>query len=160
VEETEMSATRTGTRTWVRQLNEGDVDSVLAIAAACPEAAQWPRADYGRAVRGEYGAWVAVGGDGRLLGFIVTRCMAKELEILNLAVAPAERRRGLARSLLEAAVAAARESGTRRAFLEVRESNAAAIAFYRRQGFAETGRRPRYYASPAEDALVFAWELS
>ncbi len=155
-----MNVTRTGVHTVLRRLNEGDVDSVLAIAAACPEAAQWPRADYGRAVRGEYGAWVVVGADERLSGFIVTRCMADELEILNLAVAPAERRRGLARSMLEVAVAAAHESGIRRAFLEVRESNAAAIAFYRRQGFAETGRRPRYYASPAEDALVFARELS
>ncbi len=155
-----MSAMRMGTRHRVRRLNEGDLDSVLAIAAASPEAAQWPRADYGRAVRGEYGAWVVVGADERLWGFIVTRCMADEVEILNLAVAPAQRRRGLAWSLLEAALAAARESGIRRAFLEVRESNAAAIAFYRRQGFAEMGRRPRYYASPAEDALVFARELS
>ncbi len=155
-----MNVTATGTRHRVRRLNEGDLDSVLAIAAASPEAAQWPRADYGRAVRGEYGAWVVVGADERLWGFIVTRCMADEVEILNLAVAPAQRRRGLAWSLLEAALAAARESGIRRAFLEVRESNAAAIAFYRRQGFAEMGRRPRYYASPAEDALVFARELS
>ncbi len=155
-----MSATRTGTRHWVRPLNESDVDSVLAIAAACPEAAQWTRPDYGRAARGEYGAWVAIGADGRLSGFIVARCMADDLEILNLAVAPAARRRGVARSLLEAALAAARESGIRRMFLEVRESNAAAIAFYCRQGFAETGRRPRYYASPAEDALVFSRELS
>lgn len=155
-----MNVTATGTRHRVRRLNEGDVDSVLAIAAACPEAAQWPRADYGRAVRGEYGAWVVVGADGRLAGFIVTRCIADEVEILNLAVAPAERRRGLARSLLEAALAAVRESGIRRAFLEVRESNAAAIALYRRQGFAETDRRSRYYASPAEDAMVFSRELS
>ncbi len=155
-----MNVTATGTRHRVRRLNEGDVDSVLAIAAACPEAAQWPRADYGCAVRGEYGAWVVVGADGRLAGFIVTRCIADEVEILNLAVAPAERRRGLARSLLEAALAAVRESGIRRAFLEVRESNAAAIALYRRQGFAETGRRSRYYASPAEDAMVFSRELS
>jgi ribosomal-protein-alanine acetyltransferase len=155
-----MNVTRMGVHTVVRRLNEGDVDSVLAIAAACPEAAQWPRADYERAVRGEYGAWVAVGADGRLSGFIVARGMSDELEILNLAVAPAERRRGLARSLLEVALAATRESGACRAFLEVRESNAAAIAFYRGQGFAETGRRPRYYASPAEDALVFSRELS
>ena len=77
-------------------------------------------------------------------GFILYRAIAGEAEILTLAVAPDARRRGVARALVETAMAAAAAAGTTSAFLEVAESNAAAIALYQSAGFAEVGRRPGY----------------
>jgi ribosomal-protein-alanine N-acetyltransferase len=134
------------------------VDAILAIQSGSPEASQWSRDAYARAASGELGGWVAEA-DNRVAGFVVVRSAADEAEILNLAVEPESRRQGVARALLKATLDASRAGGARRVFLEVRESNAGAIAFYRSNGFRPDGRRPRYYQDPPEDALVLIREL-
>ncbi len=85
------------------------------------------------------------------VGFVVTRAVAAgEYEILNIAVRPEFRRRGVARALIDAV--GAESSGV--LYLEVRESNESARLFYRAAGFAEVGRRPKYYRNPEEAAIV------
>jgi ribosomal-protein-alanine N-acetyltransferase len=79
------------------------------------------------------------------VGFVLHRFVADEAEILALAVAPAARRQGVARALLEGAIADARSGGSTVMFLEVAEDNRAACALYRAAGFREVGRRPGYY---------------
>ncbi len=146
----------------IRPLALGDIAAVLDLARRSPEAARWSYADYERACSGDLDAWVVMAPrsvevrNGSVLGFVVARRMADEMEILNVAVDAAFRRRGVASRLLEAALELGRASGTKRAFLEVRASNAGAIAFYKCQGFAPAGRRPRYYSDPPEDALVLS----
>lgn len=138
----------------VRALEAGDVEQVMAIQQAClVSVAEWPPQAY----RGEggYESLVAVS-DGRILGFLLFRGAAEEVEILNLAVSPPHRGQGIGAALLRAALAAVAERGARRVFLEVRESNSDAAAFYQRLGFTECGRRPRYYSSPSEDAVVLS----
>lgn len=83
-----------------------------------------------------------------------------ELEILNLAVDPQARRRGLGRRLLGLALQAGRKMGMQKAILEVREHNVPALALYRACGFVPAGRRPRYYADTGEDALVLELPLA
>jgi ribosomal-protein-alanine N-acetyltransferase len=85
-------------------------------------------------------------------GFVVARCAADEVEILLVVVAPAARRYGVGTALVAAALADAARTGARAAHLEVRASNAAAIALYQRLGFVAVGRRPRYYDAK-EDAV-------
>jgi ribosomal-protein-alanine N-acetyltransferase len=92
-------------------------------------------------------------------GYLIGRAVAENAEILNLAVLPEERRRGLGSWLLEAGLAALGQAGAHQVWLEVRESNLAAQALYRRRGFAAAGRRPRYYKNPVEDALVLRLAL-
>jgi ribosomal-protein-alanine N-acetyltransferase len=75
-----------------------------------------------------------------------------EREILLLAVDPANRRQGVGRALVEAELASASKGTTW--FLEVRESNIAAISLYKAVGFTASGRRPGYYHDPAEAAIV------
>jgi [ribosomal protein S18]-alanine N-acetyltransferase len=97
-----------------------------------------------------YDCRVAVS-DGFITGFLVSRQTAPgEREILNLAVHPSFRRRGIARSLLEDELARSRGAW----FLEVRESNLAALALYESMGFHPSGRRPDYYLDPPESAIV------
>ncbi|MDE2199943.1 MAG: GNAT family N-acetyltransferase [Rhodospirillales bacterium] len=91
-------------------------------------------------------------------GFLLARVAADEAEILTVAVAPEARRKGLARALLEAAAGTAASRGARRLFLEVATTNAAARALYAGCGFAEIGRRPRYYPGGG-DALVLARDV-
>ena len=94
------------------------------------------------------------GVSGKVLGYAGLLVMADEGYITNVAVFPEYRRSGVAAKLIEVFENFAR--GNRLAFLtlEVRPSNAAAIALYRRFGFQEVGRRKNYYDLPKEDALI------
>ena len=143
----------------VRRLEERDLDSVEAIQAASrPWAAHWPRGAYFAPADSAMCAWVAEQA-GEIAGFALARCAGGEMEILNLAVAQSSCRQGTGGALIRAALGEGAARGAARAFLEVRESNAAALAFYASLGFAPAGRRPRYYHDPVEDALVLSVPL-
>ncbi len=97
---------------------------------------------------------------GGLAGYAVCSCIADEGEVLNVAVAPTLRRRGLGKVLLEACLDWLAERGARVAYLEVRRSTAAAIAMYTRRGFETVGVRRGYYRKPTEDAVTMALSLA
>ena len=129
----------------IRAATPDDLESVDAIQRACPEAAQWKVAEY---LDQEFQVAIV---ENRVGGFIVTRRVAAdEREILNLAVAPELRRKGVARALLLRSL----EGFTGSVFLEVRESNQAAIDFYKYHKFQEVSRRWNYYQTPDESAIV------
>jgi len=90
----------------------------------------------------------------RVIAFCIVWIIFDELHINTLAVGPAHRRRGLATFLLREVMADAGRDGARRATLEVRESNAAALELYARLGFRVNARRREYYSNPVEDALI------
>jgi ribosomal-protein-alanine N-acetyltransferase len=94
-----------------------------------------------------------------IAGFIISRLVAGELHINNVAVRPEARRRGIAVRLLTAVLSQGRSQGARLAFLEVRAGNDAAQGLYRRCGFQVAGRRKAYYAQPVEDALLMSLSL-
>jgi ribosomal-protein-alanine N-acetyltransferase len=97
---------------------------------------------------------VAEGEGQTIAGYVVALDAADEGEILNLAVAPAGRRHGLGRALVEHVLEVLRARGIRHVYLEVRESNAPARALYAAHGFEEVSRRRHYYRRPVEDAIV------
>jgi [ribosomal protein S18]-alanine N-acetyltransferase len=142
----------------IRPLESRDIEAILAIQVACPEIAQWTMPDYARVARGEMAGWVCQG-DADIRGFLVARPSGSDIEILNLAVRPDARRLGVGASLLREALEWGRAQHAERAILEVRVSNAPALLFYERFDFQVAGRRPRYYASPPEDALLLAASL-
>jgi ribosomal-protein-alanine N-acetyltransferase len=90
-------------------------------------------------------------------GFALGQVMADEAELLTIAVAPADRRRGLGRQLLDAFLSACAARGAAAVFLEVDAGNAPALALYHSAGFLEAGRRRAYYHAPdgsSTDALI------
>lgn len=79
------------------------------------------------------------------VGFVLARLAAGEAEILTIAVARSHRREGLGWLLMHAVLRELHAARAEALFLEVDETNAAAVALYRRLGFREVGKRPRYY---------------
>jgi ribosomal protein S18 acetylase RimI-like enzyme len=131
----------------VREMRADDLAGVARIQAASPEASQWDPPGYL-----VYNGTVAVV-EGAVAGFLVTRPTAPgEREILNLAVDPAHRRRGIAMRLMEAELD--RASAGEAWFLEVRDSNQGARELYRSLGFQVSGRRAGYYQDPPEAGIV------
>ena len=89
-----------------------------------------------------------------VLGYTVGLLAADEAEVLNIAVDPPARGKGVGAGLLEGMLEELHRAGARSVFLEVRRSNEAAIRLYRRSGFEILGARPDYYRQPREDALT------
>jgi [ribosomal protein S18]-alanine N-acetyltransferase len=125
----------------VRPAREEDRAAIAEIQRASPDASQWDPEGFDVTV-----AEV----DGRVVGFLVTRAIADEVEILNLAVNPANRRSGVARALLQPLL----ERPSLTLFLEVRESNTAARTLYQALRFQEVSRRRGYYEFPPGDGIV------
>jgi len=139
----------------IREMTPQDAAAVAGVLAASSGASQWSAAEILLLARGGTRIWV-VEEASQIVAALAARAAADEVEVLNLGVTPSWRRRGVGRSLMDTALAAAGQAGARQVFLEVRESNQGARAFYAALGFAETGRRRGYYHDPAEDALVLS----
>jgi len=142
----------------IRKLARSDVPAVFAILQDSPEAAGWSQESILRLASVDPIAWVAEL-NGVVAGFLIGRCAADEIEILNIAVSRAHRRRGIGSKLLESALEFSRITDSARACLEVRASNGPAIALYARHGFIECGRRAQYYRDPVEDAVLLSFCL-
>lgn len=104
--------------------------------------------------------WFAAVEKGELVGFAGYFAAADQADILDVAVLPAHRRRGIARALMETVLAEAASDGVQTMFLEVRASNAPAIALYTLLGFTPCGKRKNYYSAPREDAVLMQCPLS
>jgi [ribosomal protein S18]-alanine N-acetyltransferase len=134
-----------GDRVLVRAALERDYPAIARIQYRCPETAQWPLGDYSA-----YPLLLAVVAD-HPAGFCSWRQSAlDEAEILNIAVDPAFRRRGVASALLTALC----ESAKGTIFLEVAEPNSPAIALYRKHGWEDAGLRAGYYDHGIVNAVV------
>ena len=148
----------------VRDLLPAEAAEAAALNqdAVARGAADWSAADYERVARGEFPerfCLVAEEPPGRLAGLLLASVSPPHGEILNLVVAAGLLRKGIGTALVEAALRRMTQAGAERVWLEVRASNAAALAFYGRLGFLETGRRTNYYQSPQEDALLLESSL-
>jgi ribosomal-protein-alanine N-acetyltransferase len=99
------------------------------------------------------------GPGGAVVGYIVFWIVHDEVHVLNVATSLAARRRGVGRALMVASEEEGRRLGARLSTLEVRRSNAPAIALYLALGYRQIGVRPNYYAEEREDAIVMVKQL-
>ena len=102
---------------------------------------------------------VALDGD-QVVGYVGSQSSVDETDIMNIAVHPDWRRRGIAESLIENLIAELKKRGSHALMLEVRVSNDGAIALYEKLGFHQVGCRKNYYRNPKEDALILRKELA
>ncbi|KAF0205914.1 MAG: ribosomal-protein-alanine [Gallionellaceae bacterium] len=143
----------------LRDMLASDIDAVLCIEQQV-HTHPWTRGNFSDALASGYICKVAEL-DGQMMGYAVLMQGVDDAELLDIGIAAQYQRRGFGRELLEAMLALARELGRQRVVLEVRASNAAAIALYRALGFGEIGLRRDYYAAEngREDALLMEREL-
>lgn len=138
----------------IRPLTIGRLDEVLAIERAA-FSDPWSREMFRSELMVGGGTYARLAErDGILVGYLCAVLVADEAHVGNLAVAPAERRRGVAQALLDDLVEAARSRRARRVTLEVRETNENARKFYYKNGFIDVAIRKNYYRNPVEDAIV------
>jgi [ribosomal protein S18]-alanine N-acetyltransferase len=135
-------------------MEDRDLPSAMEIdALSLPR--PWSAAIWRGELSSPYGLYLVIEDRGEVFGQIGVRHVLGELHITTIAVRPEYRRRGHARALIGAALAAFPDAS--RVHLEVRPTNAKAIALYESLGFRETGRRPRYYGD--EDAVLMTLNL-
>lgn len=138
----------------IDRMRRADLDEVLAIERAS-FSMPWSRGAFLYEMeQNRVARCVVVREDGRVVGYICVWEVGDELHITNIAVHPAARRRGIARTLLGQVMEEGRQRGVRVVVLEVRPSNVEALALYESFGFKVIGRRRGYYYDTGEDALV------
>jgi len=148
----------------IRALIAADLSRVMEIAENLKDAPHWTQPAWGAVLDPAGPHRIALVAEdaqtGTVQGFAVAAVQPLEAELELIAVAPERQRQGWARRLLEALVRELRQCGVAGVHLEVRASNEAAQALYAQLGFAETGRRPRYYSAPVEDAVLLSLALA
>lgn len=143
----------------VAVLGKADIDGVMALERLCFRT-HWTREQFllgleRRAFRilGIYNPGLHE--RGALIAYAAFSVIAGEMEIMNIAVHPFHRRKGLGARLLASVLDLCRAEGVAEGFLEVRRSNTGAIDLYRKFGFIQLGTRTNYYPDNNEDALLF-----
>ncbi|GGI05909.1 ribosomal protein S18-alanine N-acetyltransferase [Egicoccus halophilus] len=140
----------TDTEFELRVATDTDVDAIRRLEGLSPSTRRLLRKDLARDDRR---CLVASTRPGRVVGYAAALVALDEAHVLDLVVDPAARRRGVGRRLLEALLEAVAPQAPDGVTLEVRRSNAAALALYRQRGFVIEGQRPGYYPD-GEDALL------
>jgi ribosomal-protein-alanine N-acetyltransferase len=131
----------------VRAATDADVDAIAASEADNLGADAWSHGLVAEGVAGRLPTvhYLVAESEGLVVGHAVASLVADVAELQRIAVSSGSRRQGVARALLDEVIALAVTEDIGRLLLEVREDNAAALAFYAAQGFVELDRRPRYY---------------
>lgn len=137
----------------IREMHLGDVPEALRIERLS-FSTPWSEASFLSEVYGQRSFTRVAECGGALVGYICMRHVADECHLLDLAVDPDYRGRGVAGMLLNSGFEAMREEGCRFLFLEVRESNIPSLKLYEKLGFKVTGLRKAYYLKPTEDAVI------
>lgn len=144
----------------LRPMQEADLPRIHRIELASYDY-PWTPGNFADSLHAGYSMWVREA-DGEIIGYYVLMAAAGEAHLLNLTIAPAWRRHGLGRDLLEHCLARACDHRAETIFLEVRVSNAAAIGLYHSSGFVDLAVRRAYYPARVgrEDALIMKRELA
>ena len=142
----------------IERMNETHVAAVAALEKLC-FADPWSLSSIASELNNPLALWLVAVEDGDLIGYIGSQSVMGESDMMNGAVHPDHRRKGLGEMLVLALCEALSGENTSLA-LEVRSSNAPAISLYEKLGFVQVGLRRNYYRNPKEDALILRKELA
>lgn len=141
----------------LRSMNESDLAAVLAIEQES-FATPWRKEHFSHEIGAPHSFPFVAECGGVIFGYVCLMSLFEEAQILDIAVAPEQRGRGVAQLLMVHAINIAREKEAELLALEVRSSNVAAIALYEKLGFVRTGVRQKYYEG-RDDAVLMELEF-
>ena len=142
----------------IRLMRVEDVSAIAELEKIC-FSDPWSENSIASELNNPLSCWlVAVEGDS-LAGYVGSQTVLDGSDMMNIAVAPAHRRKGIAEALVLALCEHLRDRSSVCLLLEVRASNAPAISLYDKLDFVQIGRRKNYYRNPKEDALILRKEL-
>ena len=136
------------------RMNESHVPSVAAIEKECFGRDAWSERSVAGELTNALALWLVAVEGKCVAGYVGSQTVCNETDMMNVAVTADFRRRGIGEKLVNALVEELKAMDSHCLTLEVRASNTPAQAMYEKLGFAEIGRRPRYYQNPKEDALI------
>ena len=141
-------------------MNEGHVAQVAALEKRC-FSDPWSENSVASELENPLSLWLIAEEDGAVCGYVGSQTVLDETDMMNIAVRPDCRRKGIAAALIAELVSRLKARGSRILRLEVRESNLPAIALYKAMGFTQLGLRKNYYRNPKENALILGkeWEI-
>lgn len=142
----------------IKRLCDRNLDAVCALEERC-FSVPWSRESFEWAMKDENSYFTVAEEDGSVVGYAGLRFFAPDGDIANVATSPGQRRRGVASALLEDILDFAKKRGITNLMLEVRTSNAGAIALYKKFGFVRVAKRKNYYSLPTEDADIMRLEI-
>ena len=141
-------------------MNESHVAQVAALEKQC-FSDPWSENSVASELENPLSLWLIAEEDGAVCGYVGSQTVLDETDMMNIAVRPDCRRKGIAAALITELVSRLKARGSRVLRLEVRESNFSAIALYEALGFTQLGLRKNYYRNPKENALILGkeWEI-
>lgn len=141
-------------------MNESHVAQVAALEKRC-FSDPWSENSVASELENPLSLWLIAEEDGAVCGYVGSQTVLDETDMMNIAVCPDCRRKGIAAALITELVSRLKAQGSRILRLEVRESNFSAIALYEAMGFTQLGLRKNYYRNPKENALILGkeWEI-
>ena len=141
------------------QMNKDHVSQIAQLEAQC-FSDPWSEKSIASELENPLSLWLVAEENGQVWGYVGSQTVLDESDMMNVAVDPRFRRRGIAQALIETLIAELSKMGSRCLRLEVRVSNENARALYARMGFQQLGLRKNYYHNPKEDALILGkeWE--
>jgi ribosomal-protein-alanine N-acetyltransferase len=143
----------------VRDMKPEDLDVIVELERVL-FSPPWSRESFEYELEQPYSeSYVVVCGD-RIVAYFMMWSLLDEMHILNIAVIPEYRRKGIARWLLETFIEKSQQQQMRTVHLEVRDSNVSAVRLYEKIGFKTVGRRRNYYSDPTEDALLMSYIIA
>ena len=144
----------------IKRMNDQHVSQVAALEQIC-FSAPWSEKSIAGELDNPLSLWLVWEEEGTVLGYVGSQTVLGETDMMNVAVSPEARRKGIAQRLILALVEELKHLESHCLTLEVRASNIPAIALYEKLEFSQVGRRPNYYRNPKEDALILRkeWQI-
>ena len=144
----------------ILDMNESHVAAVAELEKLC-FSTPWSENSVRSELTNPLSLWLVAVECDRVVGYVGSQTVLDEADMMNVAVSPDARQKGVGNALVTALADRLKANAVRCLTLEVRASNEPAKALYQKLGFTQVGRRPNYYRNPREDALILRkeWEV-
>jgi len=142
----------------IRKMIPSDVAAIAELEKVC-FSDPWSADSIAYELVNPLSYWLVAELDGVVAGYVGSQSVLDAADMMNIAVAPNYRKRGIGQALVNALTDYLSKNNVIALLLEVRVSNRPAISMYEKLGFQQVGKRPNYYRNPREDALILRKEL-